>query len=106
MMKKIKNLKQLQAEKILLKQRRNALEDKMRSNWNELKDSVKPLNIARNVLGTVLKAGAAGTLNGKGMVKTAVTYGVTLLADKFIDKWGDILGKRYKKEESPDDKNE
>ncbi len=101
MMKKIKSLKQLQAEKKLLKQRQEALEDKMRSNWNELKDSMKPLNIAKNALGTVLKVGAAGALNGKGMVRNAVTYGVTLLANKFIDKWSN----RSKKEASPDDLN-
>ena len=100
-MKKIKSLKQLQAEKKLLKQRQEALENKMRSNWNELKDSMKPLNIAKNALGTVLKAGAASTLNGKGMVRNAVTYGVTLLANKFIDKWSN----RSKKEASPDDLN-
>lgn len=101
-MKKIKSLKQLQAEKILLKLRREALEDKMRGNWNDLKDSMKPLNLAKNALGTVLKVGAASTLNGKGMIKNAVTYGVTLLADKFIDKWGN----RLKKRASPEAKNE
>lgn len=102
MRKKIKSLKQLQAEKILLKQRREALEDKMRSNWNELKDSMKPVNIAKNVFGTVLKAGAASALNGKGIIRNAVTYGVTLLANKFIDKWRN----RSKKEVSPDDLKE
>ncbi len=101
-MKKIKSLKQLQAEKKLLQQRQEALEGKMRSNWNELKESMKPLNIAKHALGTVLKVGAATTLNGKGMVKNAVTYGVTLLANKFIDKWSN----RFKKEASPDDKSE
>jgi len=101
-MKKIKSLKQLQAEKKLLQQRREALEDKMRSNWNELKESMKPLNIAKNALGTVLKVGAATTLNGKGMVRNAVAYGVTLLANKFIDKWSN----RSKKEATPDDLKE
>lgn len=74
----------------------------MRGNWNELKESMKPLNIAKNALGTVLKVGAATTLNGKGMVKNAVTYGVTLLANKFIDKWSN----RSKKKASPDEINE
>lgn len=47
-MKKIKNIKQLNAEKKLIKQQETELEDKIRKVWLELKESLRFSNIARD----------------------------------------------------------
>lgn len=46
-MKKIKNIKQLNAEKKLIRQQETELENKIRDTWHELKESFRLSNIAK-----------------------------------------------------------
>ena len=95
-MKKIKSTKQLKYQKKLIKQRQAELEEKIRNNWKELKEDLRPLNIAKDALSSVIKRKTEGNLYGDGFVRNAITYGVTVLANKFLNKAGDKLGRRFR----------
>lgn len=85
-MKKIKSIKQLRAQKEHMKKRLEELEYRMQQQWKELKQDLKPSSIIRDTIGTILKKKSeAGFLSG-GLLKSAFTYGVSLLAGKLADK--------------------
>lgn len=97
-MKKIRSIKQLKAEKKRVKQRQVELEDKIRSNWKELKENLKPVNIVKETMGRVMKVRTEDNLYGNGFVRNAITYGVTVLANKFLNKAGSRLAKVFNKD--------
>ncbi|MBL0358236.1 MAG: hypothetical protein IPP72_15805 [Chitinophagaceae bacterium] len=96
-MKKIKSIHQLQAEKRRIRQRREDMENRIRSNWCDLKKDLKPVNLAGEALSTVLKNKAAALPEGEHILKSTFTYGVSLLAQKLADKAGDSLETLFKK---------
>ena len=95
-MKKIKSIKQLKAEKKRIRQQQVDLEDKIGKNWKELKEGLKPVNIVKETFSNILKGKTEENLYGNGFIKSAFTYGITLLAKKFVDKTGSKLGKLFK----------
>jgi len=97
-MKKIKSIKQLKAEKKRIKHRQAELEDKIRSNWKELKENLKPVNIVKDTLSSVMKGRAENNIYGDGFVRNAITYGITVLANKFLNNAGTRVGKVFKKD--------
>jgi predicted nucleic acid-binding Zn-ribbon protein len=96
-MKTIKNIQQLQSEKKRIKQQQQNLEDKIRSNWNELKESLKPANVAKGALSKVMQNNTADNINGESVLKSTFTYGASLLAKKMADKAGEKFNKIFKK---------
>ena len=54
-MKKFSSIKELQPEKKRILQHQRELENKMRGNWSDLKESVKPVNIAKDALSRVIR---------------------------------------------------
>ncbi len=96
-MKKIKSIKQLQSEKKRIKQHQEELEDKLRGNWGALKESLRPVNIAKDTIGSILKNKTEKNLEGENILKSSFTYGVSLLARRFANKAGEKLGKVFKK---------
>ena len=58
-MKKINNLAQLKAEKRSLKVQQAQLEEIIRQDWFELKESVRPVNISKQVLSSIFTKNAA-----------------------------------------------
>ena len=85
-MKKIKGIKQLEAAKKNLKQQQYMLEVRVKENWRELKEGLKPVNMVKDTFNTVLKNKAEANLGGGGIFKNAVLYGVSLLAKKVFDR--------------------
>ena len=94
-MKKIKSIKQLKAEKKRLKIRTAELEYKVRGNWTELKECLRPLNIAKDAIGSIFKSKAAAKIHEDSILKSSFTYGISLLAAKFMEKAGNILNKKF-----------
>lgn len=97
-MNKIRSIKQLEAEKKRIKQQREKLEDKLRSEWNELKDCLKPVNIAKDTLGSILKNRTESNFEDEHILKTSFTYGVSLLAGRVADKTGKKLNSFFKRQ--------
>jgi hypothetical protein len=93
----IKSIQQLQTEKKRIKQHQQNLEDKIRSNWYQLKESLKPANVAKDALSKVMQNNTAENINGESVFKSTFTYGASLLAKKFADKAGEKFNKFFKK---------
>jgi hypothetical protein len=87
-MKKIKSIKQLQAEKSRIEQQQHDLENKIGGNWKELKDALKPGNMAKDIFNSVLKSRTEDNLNSGNAFKNTFSYGLCLLTKKVADKLG------------------
>ena len=85
-MKKISNNRQLQEEKERLRLRQQHLEDKIRLNWLELKDSLRPSNLAMEAVEKVMHRKTDDADKLSGVVKSTVSYGIAMLAKKLIEK--------------------
>jgi len=74
-----------------------ALEHKIRRNWNELKECLEPGTVAKDSINKILETKTTGNLNGSSILKSTFTYGVSLLAKKMADKAFAKFGKASKK---------
>lgn len=96
-MKKIKSIRHLQAEKKSIRERQDKLEKEIRDQWNELKASFKPANIAAGALNFTVKNKTAENLNTDSVLKNTFTYGITLLANKLLTRTGEKMSRVFKK---------
>jgi hypothetical protein len=99
-MKKIKSKKQLQEAKKRIKLRKAELGKKMRNQWNELKDSLRPVNIAKDSFNSFMDKKAAKNLQDDSILKSTLNYGISLLAKKFMDKAGEKFNWLFRKQET------
>lgn len=81
-MKKIKSIQQLQAEKKRLRQEQAAIEKSIQENWHEVKDGLRPANLAREALGGIFRKRSSTNEQGGGLWKTAIEIGLSILAGK------------------------
>lgn len=95
-MKKIKSIHQLKVEKKELKQRQADLEKKIHVNWKELKDAATPSSLAKEAWDQLVETKIESTINNKNVVKSAITYGITLLVKKFATRAEERLNKFFK----------
>lgn len=82
-MKRFKNIAHLEAEKLRLKERREALELKMKLDWYSLKESIKPLNMGKEAIQDTLRKKAEKEMEEESVLKSAVNYALGLLWRKF-----------------------
>ncbi|HEX2682614.1 MAG TPA: hypothetical protein VHL77_01700 [Ferruginibacter sp.] len=101
-MKKINSVKQLKAEKKRIEQHREELEKKIGSSWKELKVDMKPVNIAKDAFSRIMKNKTDDNLYGGLLMKSALTFGVTLLAKKLVNRTGFRFGRIFKKDPARD----
>ncbi len=94
-MKKIRNLEQLKAERNRIKLQQEELENKIRSNWRDLKECLRPANIAKDMIGSFLKSKTEKNIDEEDLFKSSITYGVSLLVKKLADKAWEKLGKIF-----------
>lgn len=99
-MKKIKSIHQLKAEKKRIKQQQAELEKKIRGNWVDLKESLKPANFAKETYSKIINDKAETNLNGGNFFKSTLNYGITLLAKKITDKAGEKLNNLFRGKKS------
>ncbi len=96
-MKKINSKKQLRAEKKRIRIRRQELEKKIRNQWNELKESLRPVNVAKETFREVLQNKTGKNLEDESIIKSTIKYGISLLAKRFTDKAGEKFEWLFKK---------
>jgi hypothetical protein len=85
-MKKIRSKKDLQQEKQRLQLQQQELEGKMRSNWNGLKEAVRPVNIVKDTVSSVLKTKTDENLGSESILKSVFVYGASVLVKKLMEK--------------------
>ena len=96
-MNKINSIKQLKAEKRRLKNQQLMLEAKMVENWGDIKESVRPFNLAKQTLQSVLESRAEISGNGEKVLSNVLKLGIGFLAKKLSEKGSDLLGELFKK---------
>lgn len=96
-MKKIKSIQQLRDEKRRIQQRQQELEWKIKHRWNGLKESLQPVNLAGDLLGSMMKSKLTSVLAGDHLLKNTFTYGLSLLAGKLAGKAGEKIESLMKK---------
>ena len=94
-MKKIKSIKQLKAEKKLIKQRQVALEEKIHADWKELKERLRPVNITKDAIESILRRKVSNVMNDGGIITNSLSYGIALLAGKLAEKTGEKFNKIF-----------
>lgn len=87
----------LRAEKKQIRIRREELEKKMRIQWKELKESLRPVNIAKETFQKVVQNKTEKNLEDESIIKSTLKYGVSLLVKKFTDKAGEKFEWLFKK---------
>lgn len=96
-MKKIKSIKQLQLEKKRILNHQENIENRIRNNWNDLKEILKPVNLAKQTYNRVLHNKMEQSMENESVFKSTLTYGVNLLVQKFADKTEDKVIRLFKK---------
>jgi hypothetical protein len=99
-MKKIKSIRQLQAEKKRIRQQQGAMEKRIRESWQGVKENLRPANIAKEAIGGFLGKKTAGSEHEDSLFKTAVNFGLSILAGKLTEKAGEKISKVFKKPHS------
>ena len=90
-MKRIKNLQQLQKEKSRLLLQQQELENELQYNWEGFKESLHPVNIAKDLFNTAISPKTAEGLSIRSIVKNAVVFGASFLVKKFANKLDEKL---------------
>jgi ABC-type dipeptide/oligopeptide/nickel transport system ATPase subunit len=98
-MKRIRNIKQLNAEKKRLQQRQEEAEKKIRSIWQELKKLLHPEKMAKQAFGKWMDNKTKEQANGKTVLQSTLSYGAALLAKKFAEKAEEKLDELFKTRE-------
>ena len=80
-MKKIKHIKDLQVMKMELRIKQLEQERKIRNNWNELKEGLKP----RNFIKDTLADNSFTTSSKESLFTSALGFGAGLLSKKFTE---------------------
>ena len=96
-MKKFSSIKDLQPEKKRIRQHQRELENKMRGNWSDLKESVKPVNMAKEAFRSVVRNKTRESLSGSNIIKGVLSIGAALLVKRVVNKAGKGLGRLFRK---------
>ena len=94
-MKKIKSIRQLKAEKKKLKERRAELEKAIKYDWRDLKESLRPKNVAGQVISNLFDG--REKQNGHTYITDKVSEMATKFAWKMVEKAKNKIGKWFKK---------
>lgn len=87
---KIRNIKQLNAEKKLLKQRQAELEKAMKYDWKDVKDSLAPARLASDAFSSIMSD------KDKSEEKGFVSRVLTGLAEKFAREMTEKAETRFR----------
>ncbi len=96
-MEKIKNMQQLQSKKKEIEMQQKALLEKIRNNWIQIKDGLRPANITKEAFGKMIEPKPVEPSYTESALKNSFTYVVALLAEKFADKAIEKVRKVFKK---------
>ena len=96
-MKKFSSIKELQPEKKRIQQHQRELETRIRGNWSDLKESVKPVNIAKDAFSTLIRNKTRESLSSSNIIKGVLSIGAALLVKRVVNKAGKRLGRLFRK---------
>ena len=94
-MKKFKSIRQLNAEKKWLKERRAELEKAIKYDWRDLKKSLRPMNVAGQVISNLIDRGE--NQKGHTFISDTVSEMTARFTRKLVEKTETKIGKWFKK---------
>jgi hypothetical protein len=84
-MEKIKNMNDLRFEKRRIRNNRINIESKIRENWDDLKNHLRPKNLVKESITPYLEGKNMQPDENDGVLKSIFIYGVAQLAKKVAD---------------------
>lgn len=100
-MKKINHICQLKEKKEWIKQHEASLENNMKDQWQELKETLKPGKLVREAYGNMVDNKVQENLREESVLKNTIIYAGTLWAKKFADKAQDKFDRLFVKRSGP-----
>lgn len=94
----INSITTLKEEKHRIRQRRRELEEQIGDNWHDLKEGLRPVNIIRDTISSILNHKAEETRNtNDSVLKSTLSFIAAELADKVSDKATELFNRLFKK---------
>ncbi len=90
-MKKIKHIRDLEAEKYRLRIRQLQLEKELKGNWQDTKESLRPGTILKNKFREFSGASESSGEKGPDLFGAAVAHGAAWLTRQFVNTAGDKI---------------
>lgn len=85
-MKKIRSIKQLKAEKKRIELHQRQLEQKIVCCWTELKENLRPANLAKETVYTVVRKKLRENAGNGSLVKNIISYTALALVNRMMAK--------------------
>ena len=90
-MNKVKHISQLYLEQIRLQKIEGDLEKTIRKDWNEVKESLRPKNLGKEILSAYINKKLRDKIISNGILSGSVSYGVAIFAKKLVKKAEDKI---------------
>lgn len=71
------------------------MEVKIRSDWKELKERLRPVNITKDAIENILHKKVSNVMDDCGIITNSLSYGIALLAGKLAEKAGEKFNKIF-----------
>lgn len=88
---------QLREQKTILAARQLQAEKNVRMHWNNLKEELRPVNLAAGAIDTITNPASSEKTDQKSILKSTFTYGLSLLANKLATVADEKIKKVFKK---------
>lgn len=88
---------QLREQKTILAARQLQAEKNVRLHWNNLKEELRPANMAAGALDTITHGAPAEKTDQNSVLKSIFTYGLSLLANKLAAVADEKIKKVFRK---------
>jgi len=91
-MKKIKSVMQLELEQTKLRLHEAQLEKAIRKDWKDVKGSLTPKNLGKQILTELISQKIQDKFRPKGILSESLAYGANMLAKKLGEKFKTFSG--------------
>ena len=90
-------MNQLREQKTILAARQLQAEKNVRMHWNNLKEELRPVNLAADAIDIIINPASSEKTDQKSILKSTFTYGLSLLANKLATVADEKIKKVFKK---------
>ena len=85
-MKRIKNISQLYSEQLRLQKQEDNLEKNIRKDWREVKESMRPKNLGKEILSDFINKRLQDKIKSNGILSGTLSYGAAMLTKRIVKK--------------------
>lgn len=85
-MNKIKHISELYSEQLRLQKLEDNLEKNIRKDWKEVKESMRPKNLGKEMLSDFINKRLQDKIKSNGILSGTLSYGAAMLTKKIVEK--------------------